>query len=1470
MAEGEEGKSKPSVVDKAQDIKKKADDIKKIKDMAEKAKMIKNVSMLGPLATVLLYALVVILIIIVVVGIVMFLATMPGLILGKLKALADTFFTWCLGKLEGHESVVDMVEVAETADYIESMGYDLKGYGFVTEDAEKKDEVDRRVGDIKTKQETELDKNMGVLRFTEDKVVAEITSRPILYYLRSNNYVYTLRNENVSFKSAWERASWWEKILDIAFPWKILGEVLFGKDADKGTGLIGVYDDKGTIGNKGDVDFTTSLEIDMDAKTLSITRGWFTNKSKAFNLDGWTGRYGIPLEFLLSVHLATMAPDLAIEMAKSFETEVVVLLHKVDNSEVMGAYKPDGGDYITFEDIEIAVYGDKSDNTWDSVKKFFKDLFTDEMKGKEKILFELGVEHSTNCECCQHVAGNKGNFDCEKSEEDCEGVVCADCKAYLQALKGALEEMTSYHFDTYTPYISKVKDHWFRDVYFVASANEQVIVTDTEYERETKERWSLYEVYTKDSSIASQKGYRLTPAGREDLDGEYVLLYEASGEYTDEKGNKKTYTKGNEFLPDSEYAKEVGRSQYAKELGIPVEKNVITDSISEIRNNVKNGEWKAYENAAEKEGGWEQVEVNDDSPSSIKEFEGKDKLYIKETIKAGDIEQTEDGVRKATNSSIKRMFLEDKYFIYDGTVKKADMIMKVKEGKSGGKASDFEKKTTDEKQKIIQEIEKETYVFKKETDTDGIEKIVSIVDTTENSDVEEKYTKDTEQYEVVEGINLVGKISLSKDSLSAFSMLENMNSLDADYIYRDFKELIVELDYFDKEDLTESKTDVFEWILPDTGSAGWPVRKFDKNENYYGSLIHSKEDYDIKTGVAMKEAAAIISEIPEEIPEDVVIEESNNNPSESSNTVATGSMGEFVEKAYEIHNIMETDKSQGGGWDYCVYKPGDGDTHKYGHSCGLASTIEEAVAGQHNTCCATYVSWCLKQVGYTDFKNMHGAKSTYDWTVEQGFTPILSYEEMQPGDLLFNKHDYTGSDVSQIGHVQILGNNKEWLNAGSVEAINDSPKSYTAKFIIGMRPNLSGAGKVFEGYEPGQLVVSPASGEVIEAGLTTRKNQETNEDEEVGFIKIRTLEHGHDKNNNNTKETSDLVNLGLSRNNKGDIAGNDEIKGYGYFFNEYENVASGYTFYIDGFDPALFVELEGEGEDAVSVFKEYKQQLTTEEGTVVAIFEDGKPISKYEKKDSQLSYAASVVSLKEKLEKEEEAKDLAVPFIQDANGKIYIKEGTVIGITKTNKEYESEEEIPEEKKEDVKVGDVKEGNYIRAVLRDKEEDAVVENVEEYMEIEDDDSTNISDDILMKYLWAHENAAAMNYLMGNSTYDSYTAQYITEDKKYFICYGDSGDADLNRNFGPGIMHRTKGGTLHNVEHYATQGINNLGNYCENGVSQMRVDIVLNIQELIVEAKREDVIKLIGESRFNKLTKQQQDCLTDIAYQRMGLS
>ncbi|MBR6033561.1 MAG: hypothetical protein IKP28_02310 [Clostridia bacterium] len=75
-----------------------------------------------------LYALAIIIIIVLIIGIISFIISMPGEILGKIADIFNGLF----GHAEDELKVTDE-EILDLAKYIEDMGYDLEGYGFVEE-----------------------------------------------------------------------------------------------------------------------------------------------------------------------------------------------------------------------------------------------------------------------------------------------------------------------------------------------------------------------------------------------------------------------------------------------------------------------------------------------------------------------------------------------------------------------------------------------------------------------------------------------------------------------------------------------------------------------------------------------------------------------------------------------------------------------------------------------------------------------------------------------------------------------------------------------------------------------------------------------------------------------------------------------------------------------------------------------------------------------------------------------------------------------------------------------------------------------------------------------------------------------------------------------------------------------------------------------------------------------------------------
>ncbi len=612
-------------------------------------------SLIKVLLPVLTWVLVFIIILIIIIGIVLFFITMPGMVMDKLKELSKNVGKGIAGFFgEDKTKQVDDEEICDVLDYLEQMGYDLKGYGFLTDYVGPKDGdgVERYTAD---EAESKKDKSEGDIK--------EAKSDIIFTYLVSDNYVYTIANFN---QTTGGNGGFWEKIFTgIKSLLLKMGNILSRGQLGQfwGRGMIELYDEQKTesgysiLGTKGRY-YTNGLfdkiQIKIDEeknkRVLSIKRGMGAGETE-YNLDGWTGRYGMPIDFLLSIHLATMMPDLAYDMVESFDTKITVLLHN--------------------------------------------------------------------------------DF----------------------------------------PYIAYVKDHWYRDVYFVKNLNNaedkevEFVDYDYDYESVMKERWTLYETYA-ENEVGNDKSKV----------GEYKL-YEINedGTYKEENGKPKLFD---------------GTAEDAEKQGIKVSKKAKTinyedeEQFEDVSWNKINGYlWSAYKQT-------------DD----------------------GNIKQTGEGLRTETNPEIKKIFLENQYFRYDGSSKTADKI-------------------TELRKKISKSEDNLYYGPVKGIGPDGKE--VDYTDT----EIED----DEKEGQKIKISDLSGTVSLNQDSLNAFSMLENEHTLDADYIYRDFKELIVELGYFEKEELTDETPRLLEFLVPDIGSYLYPRRFIDKNENEYGTMVHSKGDIDAGT-----------------------------------------------------------------------------------------------------------------------------------------------------------------------------------------------------------------------------------------------------------------------------------------------------------------------------------------------------------------------------------------------------------------------------------------------------------------------------------------------------------------------------------------------------------------------------------------------------------------------------------------------
>ena len=338
---------------------------------------------------------VVLLVVLFLMGILAFILLGPESVRGMITQFADDLWTSVKGVFYGQATAqVKEEQILQVAEYLDNMGYKLEGYGF---------------GDV------ERDEN-GKIKSVEGPY--------ILAYLAAENKTYMIANDNFNFSAMFENLS---NIFDIG-------------DGTWGDGMIVL--NRGLLSKN-----PKSVNIDRVKKIMEIRiKGSENSKEEKvyeYNLDGWMGRYGKPIEFLLALHVGTMAPDLAYEVAvgDEFNTKVYVKFKKVGVTTRLFYTDPNSGRTYPVTTYEKEVNGHKQT-----------------IPGWDKIIQE--ATDKLNAENSNRPPEQKIDVDATVKEH--YGINLADIKDAQ-----AYEKSETYYY--YKPYIRAVTNHWFRDLDFSES-----------------------------------------------------------------------------------------------------------------------------------------------------------------------------------------------------------------------------------------------------------------------------------------------------------------------------------------------------------------------------------------------------------------------------------------------------------------------------------------------------------------------------------------------------------------------------------------------------------------------------------------------------------------------------------------------------------------------------------------------------------------------------------------------------------------------------------------------------------------------------------------------------------------------------------------------------------------------------------------------------------------------------------------
>lgn len=817
-----------------------------------------------PVGWILLGIILLIIIIFLVIGIIGFFATAPGIMMEKignfLKEAVNAIYE---DPTKSVEIQVSEEQKVNLANYIQELGYDVVGYGFLDSENVEKDEN----GNI-SKVNKPIDSNNDYL----------------YAYILSNERMYTLHNERNNLggvvkdtlKTLFIPGYWWNKTLDSL--------LVVDENAKAKEGMIEI--NWKSAGQKPDDVFDT-VELNRDDKTLKIKR-WNPSLSQGitnvdtwtWDLNGWSGRYGKPLELSLALHLATMAPDFAYNfcMDDDLQTKVNISLNDIEYNATY-EYRTKNNKTVSQEDVNklypelqaeieelvylkgaqtekrelqkndegVYIYPlDILENT-NVVKLNDKYYRLADKSGKPKSCFPLDNKTSiTDYNMSFDEAGepffdeasdgNSGNIEkedngsymqfwCGEYEINIEAL-CLNEIIYIfssddigEDVKEFVSDNSNYSdriknvakntVDSYIEYVKEPSREYNRGEKSYYDQFEDVFSSEDDYKERANRLRKIQENFLNDFPLVVEDYKKQFENDNDTLkewgmDFETLkILYYVFNNVNDEVKTYQPYITSvkNHWYKDIYFV-------YTEEEGQKLKNISLEDIIYKYRDpsSVSNQEYNPEGLANNEE---------------IEALNGENgQLFVNLTPKSGfnTIEQVgQPGYtdEEPWHWKVKNWLQYGYYFIYDGTEKTANEIKRARNYLKNDAVNKY----------------------------DSTDPLLGYNGESKSIDVPaiNKKAKDINAELKAKGYNVqLKKITFAKkSSLAAFSILESVHTLDAEYVYRDLKEFLIELGYFTKADFESIETNVLDWIIPEYIPTQWPNLKYEKKDTEYCTYIMS-------------------------------------------------------------------------------------------------------------------------------------------------------------------------------------------------------------------------------------------------------------------------------------------------------------------------------------------------------------------------------------------------------------------------------------------------------------------------------------------------------------------------------------------------------------------------------------------------------------------------------------------------------
>lgn len=384
-----------------------------------------------PVLVAILIIVLIIVIILLIIGAISFFTTVPGMMMDKITEISSGLWQGFKSFFEGNAAYITEEDQTTLAEYIENMGYDVVGYGFATPNEIQVQTENTDTGATET---------------------VTIKSKYLFAYLLADYNTYAIDSPVQStISNFW---SW-----------------IWGSDKPL-TGML-KFDDASWL------DITEDVEVDRDSKTVSITVWnpeieWlnvFNTDTYTYSLEGWTGRYGKPLEFLLTLHIATMAPDLAYHVASDEEFDTKV--------------------HINFEDVTAHVklqYVVKAGAINNIKSEDYEGVVLWEIDGLEYLENQIGADGTLvlSPEDLAEIEDTMVVFDPLIGPTQYDDDVVEAIEAIGMTKEGLRDAVSlceenggeGKELKTRQPYITYVDKAWYKNIYFVINNSIRSSVTE--------------------------------------------------------------------------------------------------------------------------------------------------------------------------------------------------------------------------------------------------------------------------------------------------------------------------------------------------------------------------------------------------------------------------------------------------------------------------------------------------------------------------------------------------------------------------------------------------------------------------------------------------------------------------------------------------------------------------------------------------------------------------------------------------------------------------------------------------------------------------------------------------------------------------------------------------------------------------------------------------------------------------------